>query len=85
MTNYRIAQLDEIPEGPCPCGSTRRAFVADDNPALEGNSRVTRCCPREHHPIDRVHKSPGREPGDCGNEGHPACHAPRSQRRVSVG
>ena len=21
------------------------------------------------------YKSPGREPGDCGNEGHPACHA----------
>ena len=21
------------------------------------------------------HKSPGREPGDCGTEGHPACHA----------
>ena len=20
------------------------------------------------------HKSPGREPGDCGNEGHPAIH-----------
>ncbi len=32
MSNYHIAQLDEIPPVPCPCGSTRRAFVADDNP-----------------------------------------------------
>lgn len=32
MKNYRLAQLDEIPPVPCPCGSTRRAFVADDNP-----------------------------------------------------
>ena len=29
---YRVAQLDEIPAVPCPCGQTRRAFVADDNP-----------------------------------------------------
>jgi mannose-6-phosphate isomerase-like protein (cupin superfamily) len=29
---YRVAQLDEIPAVACPCGQTRRAFVADDNP-----------------------------------------------------
>jgi len=29
---YRVAQLDEIDAVPCPCGQTRRAFVADDNP-----------------------------------------------------
>ncbi len=29
---YKVAQLDEIPPVPCPCGQTRRAFVADDNP-----------------------------------------------------
>lgn len=27
---YRVAQLEEIPPMPCPCGQTRRAFVADD-------------------------------------------------------
>jgi len=32
MANYLIAQLDEIPPAPCPCGRTRRAFVIPDNP-----------------------------------------------------
>lgn len=32
MKNYRLAQLDEIPPVPCPCGSARRAFAAADNP-----------------------------------------------------
>ena len=27
MPNYQIAQLDEIPTLPCPCGSARRAFA----------------------------------------------------------
>ncbi len=26
---YRICQLNEIPEVPCPCGQTRRAFTDD--------------------------------------------------------
>jgi mannose-6-phosphate isomerase-like protein (cupin superfamily) len=30
--NYQIAQLDEIPAVPCPCGQSRRAFVGPDNP-----------------------------------------------------
>jgi mannose-6-phosphate isomerase-like protein (cupin superfamily) len=30
--NFMIAQLDEIPAQQCPCGMTRRAFVASDNP-----------------------------------------------------
>jgi hypothetical protein len=25
--NYRIAQLNEIPAIPCPCGSAKRAFT----------------------------------------------------------
>ena len=29
---FMIAQLDEIPSQPCPCGQTRRAFVSPDNP-----------------------------------------------------
>ncbi len=29
---YRVARLDEIDAIPCPCGKTRRAFVAEDNP-----------------------------------------------------
>jgi mannose-6-phosphate isomerase-like protein (cupin superfamily) len=29
---FMIAQLDEIPTQPCPCGLTRRAFVSPDNP-----------------------------------------------------
>ncbi len=31
MSNYYFAQLDEIPTLRCPCGFTRRAFVAPDN------------------------------------------------------
>jgi|SRR5687768_8311932 mannose-6-phosphate isomerase-like protein (cupin superfamily) len=27
MSNFSIAQLDEIPAQPCPCGTTRRAFA----------------------------------------------------------
>src|SRR5262245_31850939 len=27
MPNYSIAQLDEVPSKPCPCGATRRAFA----------------------------------------------------------
>jgi mannose-6-phosphate isomerase-like protein (cupin superfamily) len=30
--NYEIAQLDEIPGTPCPCGTARRAFATPDNP-----------------------------------------------------
>ena len=29
--NYRIAQLDEVPPIPCPCGQARRAFATPDN------------------------------------------------------
>lgn len=32
MANYRIAQLDAITPVTCPCGQSRRAFVAPDNP-----------------------------------------------------
>ncbi len=31
MANYMVAQLDEIEPARCPCGFSRRAFVADDN------------------------------------------------------
>ncbi len=31
MANYRLAQLDTLDTLRCPCGFTRRAFVADDN------------------------------------------------------
>lgn len=31
MANYMIAQLDEVPPVPCPCGMARRAFAAPDN------------------------------------------------------
>jgi mannose-6-phosphate isomerase-like protein (cupin superfamily) len=31
MSNYMIAQLDEISAQRCPCGFTRRAFAAPDN------------------------------------------------------
>ncbi|HWA29225.1 MAG TPA: cupin domain-containing protein [Lacunisphaera sp.] len=30
--NYAIAHLNDLPPVPCPCGTTRRAFVAADNP-----------------------------------------------------
>lgn len=32
MANYRLAQVDELAPLRCPCGVTRRAFVAPDNP-----------------------------------------------------
>jgi mannose-6-phosphate isomerase-like protein (cupin superfamily) len=32
MSNYLLAQLDEIETQRCPCGFTRRAFVTPDNP-----------------------------------------------------
>ncbi|MBT3361576.1 MAG: cupin domain-containing protein [Rhodospirillales bacterium] len=31
MANYMIAQLDDIPSVPCPCGDARRAFAVPDN------------------------------------------------------
>jgi len=33
MTNYMIAQLDDIEAQECPCGATRRAFITPDNDA----------------------------------------------------
>ena len=32
MAKYMIAQMDEIDPVECPCGLSRRAFVAEDNP-----------------------------------------------------
>lgn len=32
MSNYLLAQLDEIATQRCPCGFTRRAFTTLDNP-----------------------------------------------------
>ena len=32
MSNYMIAQMDEIDPVGCPCGASRRAFVSGDNP-----------------------------------------------------
>ncbi len=32
MTNYMIAQLDDIDSVKCPCGFSRRAFLSPDNP-----------------------------------------------------
>jgi mannose-6-phosphate isomerase-like protein (cupin superfamily) len=29
MANYTVAQLDDIPAVPCPCGQSRRAFTDD--------------------------------------------------------
>ena len=31
MKNYMVAQLDEVPGVPCPCGTARRAFATPDN------------------------------------------------------
>jgi len=31
MKNYEVAQLNEIPAVPCPCGAARRAFSSPDN------------------------------------------------------
>ena len=34
--------------------------------------------------VKTSHTSPGREPGDFGNEGHPACHAARAQMQLEA-
>jgi len=34
MTNYMIAQLDEIDPVECPCGLSRRAFISPENPTV---------------------------------------------------
>lgn len=34
MSNYMIAQLDEIDPVECPCGASRRAFISPDNPTV---------------------------------------------------
>jgi len=39
MQNFSIAQLDELPPQPCPCGTTRRAF-ADTSSAPASVHRV---------------------------------------------
>ena len=31
MKNYLVAQLDQLPPQPCPCGTTRRAFASGEN------------------------------------------------------
>ncbi|MEX0321164.1 MAG: cupin domain-containing protein [Puniceicoccaceae bacterium] len=31
MKNYFIEQLDELPPGDCPCGTTRRGFINPEN------------------------------------------------------
>ena len=31
MSNFKIAQLDELESIPCPCGAARRAFADKDN------------------------------------------------------
>ena len=31
MTNYMVAQFDDIDATPCPCGLAKRAFMTDDN------------------------------------------------------
>lgn len=31
MKNYFLAQIDEIPPQPCPCGTTRRGFAFPEN------------------------------------------------------
>ena len=31
MQNFVVAQIDQIPPVPCPCGSARRAFAAQQN------------------------------------------------------
>ena len=47
MANYKITQLTDIDPMQCPCGTTRRAFVAEDNPTatihlvnISNNSRT---------------------------------------------
>ena len=49
MANYMIAQLDEIPPVDCPCGQSRRAFVAEDNPVATLHMVDVRTDSRTHY------------------------------------
>jgi mannose-6-phosphate isomerase-like protein (cupin superfamily) len=46
MTNFQIAQLDQLPSSRCPCGFARRAFAESGNAAsmhvvdIEADSRA---------------------------------------------
>jgi len=79
----------------CPCHLAGRSLRASC-PALTPRKLASASClslaceagerARATPPPDpRPHKSPGREPGDCGNKGHPAIHAaPHTRHRLSL-
>jgi mannose-6-phosphate isomerase-like protein (cupin superfamily) len=46
---FMIAQLDEIPSQPCPCGQTRRAFASADNPVATIHMVDIDCDARTHY------------------------------------
>ena len=67
----------------CPCHLAGRSLRASC-PALTPRKLASASCLSlackaseiaRATPPSFPHKSPGREPGDCGTEGHPACHA----------
>lgn len=47
---FSVAQLDELPGVPCPCGTAARAFVAtDDAPATIHRVRISRDARTHYH------------------------------------
>ena len=46
---FRVCQIDEIPEVPCPCGQTRRAFTDDVDRIASLHLVTTSCDARAHY------------------------------------
>ena len=49
MPNYLLAQLDQLPPLPCPCGSTRRAFAQPGSTVASAHLVDIREDPRPHY------------------------------------
>lgn len=51
MANYSVAQIDQIPPQPCPCGFTRRAFIG-----LAGAPASVHCVEIQENARTHYHK-----------------------------
>ena len=49
MQNFVVAQIDQIPAVPCPCGSARRAFAAEDSVASVHQVDIRADAQRHYH------------------------------------
>ena len=49
MQNFVVAQIDQIPAVPCPCGSARRAFATEDSVASVHHVDIRADAQRHYH------------------------------------